>query len=45
MTVSQVEALAEHLHLKVRREMWGYDNTEDLDTADIHSVKYQVVKR
>ena len=41
----QVEALAEHLHVKVRKEHWGYDNNEDLDIADLHSVKYQVHTR
>jgi len=27
--------------VKVRKEHWGYDNNEDLDIADLHSVKYQ----
>ncbi|KAL5268604.1 hypothetical protein ACHWQZ_G002452 [Mnemiopsis leidyi] len=36
-----VEAMAEHLHLKIRREIWGYDKSEDLETSDLLSVKYQ----
>ena len=36
--------MAEHLHLKIRREIWGYDKSENLETSDLLSVKYQVLK-
>ena len=35
--------MAEHLHLKIRREIWGYDKSENLETSDLLSVKYQVL--
>ncbi len=34
------EAFAEVLHLKVRRELWGYAASEDLAMEEIHSGKY-----
>jgi 5-methyltetrahydrofolate--homocysteine methyltransferase len=34
------EAFAEVMHLKVRRELWGYAASEDLAMEEIHSGKY-----
>jgi 5-methyltetrahydrofolate--homocysteine methyltransferase len=36
------EAFAEEMHLRVRRELWGYDTLEELGTEDILSIKYKV---
>lgn len=36
------EAFAELLHYRVRKEFWGYDTNESLDTDDILKIKYQV---
>ena len=38
------EALAEHLHLRVRRELWGYAPDEDLDGQAIIGEKYQGIR-
>jgi 5-methyltetrahydrofolate--homocysteine methyltransferase len=34
------EAFAEHLHLRVRREFWGYASDEALDGSDLIAEKY-----
>lgn len=34
------EAMAEHLHLRVRKEYWGYAPDETLDNADLIAEKY-----
>jgi 5-methyltetrahydrofolate--homocysteine methyltransferase len=36
------EAFAEHLHERVRKEFWGYNNEENLNAEDLHKIKYQV---
>lgn len=36
------EAFAEELHLLVRKELWAYDNTENLGPEDLFSIKYKV---
>ncbi len=38
------EALAEWLHMKVRRELWGYAADEALDNADLIAEKYQGIR-
>lgn len=38
------EAFAELLHLKTRKEFWGYDKDEELDTDDLHKVKYTGIR-
>ncbi|WP_445621705.1 methionine synthase [Kushneria sp. Sum13] len=38
------EALAEHMHERVRREHWGYVPEETLDNDDLISEKYQGVR-
>uniref|UniRef100_A0A7E4V8H0 Methionine synthase n=1 Tax=Panagrellus redivivus TaxID=6233 RepID=A0A7E4V8H0_PANRE len=38
------EAFAEYLHLKIRREHWGYSQDEDLDTSDLISIKYTGIR-
>ncbi len=38
------EALAEHMHERVRREHWGYVPDEALDNDDLISEKYQGVR-
>jgi 5-methyltetrahydrofolate--homocysteine methyltransferase len=38
------EALAEYLHLKVRRELWGYAADEDLDNEGLIEEKYDGIR-
>lgn len=38
------EALAEYLHLKVRKEIWGYDADETLSNTDLISEKYSGIR-
>lgn len=39
-----VEALAEHLHERVRRELWGYSPEEDLEPAALLKEKYRGIR-
>ena len=39
-----VEALAEYLHLKVRKEIWGYAPDEALDNKLLFKEKYQGIR-
>ena len=39
-----VEALAEYMHQKVRREIWGYACDENLDNNELISEKYQGIR-
>ena len=38
------EAFVELLHLKVRRQIWGYASEENLDLKDLLSVRYQGIR-
>ena len=38
------EALAEYLHARVRRELWGYAPTEDLDNAALIAESYRGIR-
>jgi 5-methyltetrahydrofolate--homocysteine methyltransferase len=38
------EAFAEHLHLRVRREFWGYAKDEKLSTEDVIAEKYRGIR-
>jgi len=38
------EALAEYLHLKVRRELWGYAPDEELSADEVIREKYQGIR-
>jgi 5-methyltetrahydrofolate--homocysteine methyltransferase len=38
------EAFAEYLHLKVRRDLWGYAGAEDLDNAALIRERYQGIR-
>ena len=38
------EAFAEYLHLKVRKEIWGYESDENLSNADLISEKYNGIR-
>jgi 5-methyltetrahydrofolate--homocysteine methyltransferase len=38
------EAFAEHLHLRVRKEYWGYANEEALTNDDLIGEKYQGIR-
>jgi 5-methyltetrahydrofolate--homocysteine methyltransferase len=38
------EAFAEELHMRVRKEHWGYSPHEELKSADILNVKYQGIR-
>jgi len=38
------EAAAEYLHLKVRREYWGFAKDEELSTAEVIKAKYRSIR-
>ena len=38
------ESLAEHMHLKVRKEIWGYASDENLDNESLIREKYQGIR-
>src|SRR3546814_14489565 len=38
------EALAEHLHRRVREEFWGFDPDESLDNAALIAEKYRGIR-
>jgi len=38
------ESFAEVIHLKIRKELWGYAPDEDLSLADLLKVKYQGIR-
>jgi 5-methyltetrahydrofolate--homocysteine methyltransferase len=38
------EAFAEHMHERVRRELWGYRPDEELSNADLIAEKYQGIR-
>ncbi len=38
------EAFAEHLHQRVRKEFWGYADTETLDNDELIKEKYQGIR-
>ena len=38
------EAFAEHLHQRVRKEFWGYDQDENLANEDLIREKYQGIR-
>ena len=38
------EAFAEYLHLKVRKEIWGYASDENLSTLDLISEEYKGIR-
>jgi 5-methyltetrahydrofolate--homocysteine methyltransferase len=38
------EAFAEHLHMRVRKEFWGYANDETLDNESLIKEKYQGIR-
>ncbi len=38
------EAFAEHLHLRVRKEFWGYDADESLDNEALIAEKYRGIR-
>jgi len=38
------EAFAEYLHLKVRKEIWGYDSNENLSNKDLIDEEYKGIR-
>ncbi|MDT8393907.1 MAG: methionine synthase [Bacteroidales bacterium] len=38
------EAFAEHMHEKVRKELWGYEPGEDLDVTDLLKEQYKGIR-
>ena len=38
------EAFAEHLHERVRKDLWGYNNEESLKEEDLLKIKYQGIR-
>lgn len=39
-----LQAFAEELHARVRKELWGYNTEETLQTSDLHRVRYQGIR-
>ena len=39
-----VEAFAEHLHERVRKEFWGYDENETLNSEDLIKIRYDGIR-
>ena len=37
------QAFAEEMHERVRKEFWGYDKDEQLDSKDLHRIRYKVL--
>lgn len=38
------QAFAEELHVRVRKELWGYSSDEALQASDLHRVRYQGIR-
>lgn len=38
------EAFAEELHSRVRKHFWAYDRDEQLDSSDLHRIRYQGIR-
>ena len=38
------EAIAERMHERVRKDLWGYDRDEDLDNEDLIKEEYQGIR-
>lgn len=38
------EAFAEYLHERVRKEFWGYNREEELNSEDLHKIKYPGIR-
>ncbi len=38
------EAFAEHMHLRVRKEFWGYDRDENLDNEELIKERYKGIR-
>uniref|UniRef100_A0A183DBA0 AdoMet activation domain-containing protein n=1 Tax=Gongylonema pulchrum TaxID=637853 RepID=A0A183DBA0_9BILA len=38
------EAMAEYLHMEVRRKYWGYSRDEDMNASDMLSIKYTGIR-
>ncbi|KAM4715286.1 methionine synthase [Anableps anableps] len=38
------EAFAEELHVRVRKELWGYSSDEALQASDLHRVRYRGIR-
>lgn len=41
---SLLQAFAEELHARVRKELWGYSSDEALQATDLHRVRYQGIR-
>ncbi|KAG8444186.1 hypothetical protein GDO86_009390 [Hymenochirus boettgeri] len=39
-----VEAFAEELHEKVRKDLWGYCSDEKMDVADLRKIRYEGIR-
>ena len=37
-----LQAFAEELHERIRKELWGYSCRENMEANDLHKIKYQV---
>lgn len=39
-----LQAFAEELHVRVRRDLWGYNGEEDLPASDLHRLRYEGIR-
>ena len=39
-----LQAFAEELHARVRKELWGYCADEALQATDLHRIRYQGIR-
>ena len=39
-----LQAFAEELHARVRKELWGYSADETLQASDLHRIRYQGIR-
>lgn len=42
--LTHLQAFAEELHERVRRELWAYGSCEQLDTADLRRLHYEGIR-
>jgi len=39
-----LQAFAEELHARVRKDLWGYSADEALQASDLHRIRYQGIR-
>lgn len=44
VSAHSVQAFAEELHARVRKDLWGYSSDEALQASDLHRIRYQGIR-